>query len=174
MWSRKVQFGLAVLAITCAMLVTRFNEVDVPLIRILRGKNAVDPRELHLHGEFVESNLGSAQEPNGTITVRLIAEQFLFVPHCILVPAGVPVHLRITSADVEHKFSVDGLDYQAEATPGVVTEDVLNFPKPGDYAVPCREFCGAGHYAMRSEVRAVPREDFRNLRPDERVTCGPR
>jgi heme/copper-type cytochrome/quinol oxidase subunit 2 len=94
------------------------------------------------------------------------------------VPAGVAAHLRITSADVEHKFSVNGLDYQAEATPGVVTEDILNFPKPGDYDVPCREFCGAGHYAMRSEVRAVPREDlredFRNLRPDERVTCGPR
>jgi hypothetical protein len=63
MWSRKIQFGQAVLAITCAMLVTRFNEVDVPLMRILRGKNAVDPRQLHLHGEFVESNLGSGKSP---------------------------------------------------------------------------------------------------------------
>ena len=32
----------------------------------------------------------------------MIAQQYLFVPHCILVPAGVPVHLYITSADVIH------------------------------------------------------------------------
>ncbi len=172
--SRKAQFGLAVLVISFALLATRLNEVDVPLARIMAGKNRVDPQQLHLKGEFVESNLGTAQGRDGSITVRLIAEQFLFVPHCVLVPAGVAVHLRITSADVVHKFSVSGLDYEAEATPGAVTEAALNFPRAGDYDVPCREFCGAGHYAMRSQVRAVPREQFRNLRPEERVTCAAR
>ena len=157
-----------------ALLATRVNEVDLPVLKALRGKNWVDPQRLHLYGEFVESNLGSAQEPDGSVTVRMIAEQFLFVPRCVLVPAGMPVRLRITSADVEHKFSVEGINYQAEATPGVVIETTLNFPKPGTYEVPCREFCGAGHYAMRSEVLAVPRDQFRNLRPDERVTCASR
>ncbi len=60
----------------------------------------VDPTTLHLHGEFVESNLGTAVEPDGSVTVRMIAEQYDFVPRCIRVPAGTPVKFRITSADV--------------------------------------------------------------------------
>jgi cytochrome c oxidase subunit II len=46
---------------------------------------------LHLEGEFVESNLGSASEPDGSITVRIIAEQYTFVPHCAVVPTSTPV-----------------------------------------------------------------------------------
>lgn len=43
----------------------------------------VDPLTLHLHGEFVESNLGTAVEPDGSVTVRIIAEQYEFVPRCV-------------------------------------------------------------------------------------------
>ena len=42
----------------------------------------IDPTTLHLHGEFVESNLGTAVEPDGSVTVRIIAEQYEFVPQC--------------------------------------------------------------------------------------------
>jgi len=168
----KLEFGLSIFVILLVLLATRFNEFDAPLVKILRGKNWIDPRRLHVEGEFVESNLGTAQEPDGSLVVRMIATQYLFVPRCILVLAGVPVHLRITSADVEHKFSVNGVDH--EATPGVVTDSILNLPKPGNYEVPCKEFCGAGHYAMRGEVVAVPRDQFRSLRPEERVTCAAR
>lgn len=41
----------------------------------------IDPTTLHLHGEFVESNLGTAAEPDGSVTVRLIAEQYELVPN---------------------------------------------------------------------------------------------
>jgi cytochrome c oxidase subunit 2 len=51
----------------------------------------VDPLTLHLHGEFVESNLGTAVEPDGSVTVRIIAEQYEFVPRCVRVPAATPV-----------------------------------------------------------------------------------
>jgi hypothetical protein len=50
----------------------------------------VDSLSLHLSGEFVESNLGTAREADGSITVRMIAQQYLFVPHCILVPPAFP------------------------------------------------------------------------------------
>jgi cytochrome c oxidase subunit 2 len=33
----------------------------------------IDPVTLHLGGEFAESNLGTAVEPDGSVTVRLIA-----------------------------------------------------------------------------------------------------
>lgn len=64
----------------------------------------VDPTTLHLQGEFVESNLGTAIERDGTITVRLIAQQNDFVPRCVQVPVGTPVKFRLTSADVVHGF----------------------------------------------------------------------
>jgi cytochrome c oxidase subunit II len=64
----------------------------------------IDPTTLHLSGEFVESNLGTAIEPDGSATVRLIAIQYDFVPHCVLVPANTPVKFRLTSADVVHGF----------------------------------------------------------------------
>ena len=35
-----------------------------------------DPSTLHLGGEFVESNLGSAVEPDGSVTVRVIGQQY--------------------------------------------------------------------------------------------------
>src|SRR5262249_36681264 len=38
----------------------------------------IDPTTLHLGGEFAESNLGTAQELDGSHTVRLIAGQFGF------------------------------------------------------------------------------------------------
>jgi hypothetical protein len=57
----------------------------------------VDPQSLHLQGEFVESNLGTALEPDGTATVRIIAGQYDFIPSCIQVPAQTPVKFRLTS-----------------------------------------------------------------------------
>jgi cytochrome c oxidase subunit 2 len=58
--------------------------------------------------------------------------------------------------------------------PGTISEAQLQFPRPGEYQTPCREFCGAGHYAMRSELKVVPREQFPALRPEERGGCAPR
>jgi cytochrome c553 len=106
------------------------------------------------------------------VTVRMIAEQYLFVPHCILVPAGVPVHLRITSADAVHSVAFDGTPYAVEVLPGMISKAQLQFARPGKYQMPCHEFCGAGHYAMRSELMVVPRDHFPALRPEERGSCA--
>jgi cytochrome c oxidase subunit 2 len=134
-----------------------------------RGR--VDPLTLHLQGEFMEDNLGSAQQPDGSITVRMIAQQYVFVPRCVLVPAGVPVHFRVTSADVVHLLTISTSHDALKVVPGRVSEATFQFDRPGDYKLPCREFCGAGHYAMRGEMVVVPREQFRPLAPTERVNC---
>ena len=57
----------------------------------------IDPETLHLGGEFVESNLGTAIESDGSATVRLIAVQYDFVPHCVAVPAETAVTFRLTN-----------------------------------------------------------------------------
>ena len=52
----------------------------------------IDPKTLHLSGEFAEQNLGTTVAANGSVVVRAIATQFMFVPHCIAVPHGRPGH----------------------------------------------------------------------------------
>jgi cytochrome c oxidase subunit II len=169
--SPKLRTFLLTVLVLCLIPATRYYQIDVPLVRFLRGSHHIDPLSLHLAGEFVENNLGTEQDPDGSVTVRMIAQQYLFVPHCILVPAGVPVHLRITSADAVHSLIFNGSDYAVKVLPGTISEAQLQFPAPGEYKTACREFCGAGHYAMRSELKVVPRDQFPALRPDERGNC---
>ncbi|HTW56876.1 MAG TPA: hypothetical protein VMD99_01970 [Terriglobales bacterium] len=132
----------------------------------------VDPLTLHLKGEFVESNLGTAIDPDGSVTVRLIAQRYDFVPRCLLVPARTTVHFRITSADAVHRFSIDGTDDAVEVVPGHISELRAQFATPGEYKTPCHEFCGAGHYNMLSRIIVVRRNLFPGLKPDERTNCA--
>src|SRR5690242_21325501 len=62
----------------------------------------IDPKTLHLSGEFTEPNLGTRVEANGQITTRIVATQFAFVPNCVVLPEGQNVTLRLASPDVIH------------------------------------------------------------------------
>jgi cytochrome c oxidase subunit 2 len=138
----------------------------------------IDPTTLHLQGEFVESNLGTAIEPDGSVTVRLIAQQYDFVPRCVQVPVGTPVKFRLTSADVVHGFLLPDTNVNTMIVPGFVAEVRTRFANEGEYTMPCHEFCGLGHHAMWAHVRVVSTERFagafsrRLLSRRERVTCG--
>jgi len=156
---RVIYFLLGILALV-AIVATRYNQIDVPLFNHFRSPNRVDPATLHLAGEFVENNLGPTQEADGSVTDRMIAQQYLFVPYCTVLPAGVPIHLRITSADVTHTLKIAGTDYSVKIARGVITQAELQFPHAGQYDMPCSEFCGPGHYAMHSKLIVVPKEQF--------------
>lgn len=132
----------------------------------------VDPTTLHLHGEFVESNLGTTIEPDGSATVRLIAEQYDFVPHCVQVPANTAVKFRITSADVVHGFLLPDTNINTMVVPGFVAEVQTSFAHAGDYEMPCHEFCGLGHHAMWTHVVVVPKDSFKAQGPLERTRCA--
>ncbi|MGA7323226.1 MAG: cytochrome C oxidase subunit II [Rhodomicrobium sp.] len=132
----------------------------------------INATSLHLGGEFAESNLGSAIEPDGSVTARLIAQQYSFVPDCVLLPAGIPVKFRITSADVIHGFILPDTNVNTMVVPGFVAEVRTTFNRPADYTMPCHEFCGAGHQGMWAHVRVVPKEQFPNLALLERTSCA--
>jgi cytochrome c oxidase subunit II len=129
-----------------------------------------DPVTLHLQGEFVESNLGTALELDG-VTVRLIAQQYSFVPNCVKVPAGTPVKFRLTSADVIHGFILGDTNVNTMVVPGFVSEVRTSFAKPGDYRMPCHEYCGLGHHGMWARVVVVLSEQFPRLTPEQRTSC---
>jgi cytochrome c oxidase subunit 2 len=132
----------------------------------------VDSQTLHLQGEFVESNLGTALEPDGTVTVRIVAETYAFVPHCVEVPAGTPVKFRLTSADVVHGFLLPDTNVNTMVVPGFVAEVRTSFAQAREYLMPCHEFCGLGHHDMWAHVRVVPKERFAGLTTAERKNCA--
>jgi cytochrome c oxidase subunit 2 len=132
----------------------------------------VDAQTLHLRGEFVESNLGTTIKTDGSATVRLIAEQYDFVPNCVEVPVDTPVTFRLTSADVVHGFLLPDTNVNTMVVPGFVAEVRTKFSRMGDYEMPCHEFCGLGHHAMWTVVRVVPAEHFASTGPLQRTSCA--
>ena len=133
---------------------------------------AIDSETLHLGGEFVESNLGTAIEPDGSATVRMIGEQYDFVPHCVRVPADTPVKFRLTSADVVHGFLLPDTNVNTMVVPGFVAEVRTSFAEPAEYEMPCHEFCGLGHHAMWTRVSVVPKNQFAAQGRLERTSCA--
>ena len=131
-----------------------------------------DPRTLHLSGEFIESNLGSAIEADGSVTVRAIGQQYSFTPQCIVVPANTPVTFRATSADVVHGFLIEGTNINTMLVPGYVSELPVRFAATGDHPMPCQEFCGMGHQGMWGKIKAVDPATFRSMMANRRrLTC---
>ena len=128
----------------------------------------VDPRTLHLGGEFIESNLGSAIEPDGTVTVRFIGQQYSFTPSCIVMPTDTPVTFRATSADVVHGFLIDGTNINLMLVPGYVSSLGARFDTPGERLMPCHEFCSVGHEGMWGRVKIVEKGAFARMAADRR------
>jgi len=131
-----------------------------------------DPRTLHLGGEFIESNLGSALEPDGTVTVRFIGQQYSFTPSCILVPTDTPVTFRVTSADVVHGFLIDGTNINLMLVPGYVSSLGARFDAPGERLMPCHEFCSVGHEGMWGRIKIVEKAAFARMAAERRrLSC---
>ena len=133
----------------------------------------VDPRTLHLRGEFIESNLGSALEPDGSITVRGIGQQYSFTPSCIVVPADTPITFRTTSADVVHGFLITGTNINLMLVPGYISSLRARFETPGERLMPCHEFCGMGHEGMWGRIKVVDKDAFKQMAAStRRLSCA--
>ena len=135
------------------------------------NREYVDPKTLHLSGEFTEANLGTRVDPNGQVVTRIIATQFAFVPQCIVVPADREVTLRFASPDVIHGILVTGTNVNTMVIPGYVSQVHTTFRRTGDLLMPCHEYCGLGHSQMLATVRVVAADQFRPG-PDGSVSCG--
>lgn len=160
---------IAIIALLLAMMVfTGLHWAAMPPSRV----ETVDIRTLHIKGEFVENNLGTAVEKDGRVVVRLIGQQYSFAPQCIVVPAGVPVTFRGTSTDAIHGFVVGRTNANTMLIPGFIATFTTTFPKAGEQLMPCHEYCGTGHEAMWAKVQVIPREEFfAKAKAAERLSC---
>lgn len=133
----------------------------------------IDPKTLHLSGEFAENNLGTTVTPDGSVTARIIATQFMFVPRCVAVPANRRVTLRFASPDVIHGLLVTGTNVNTMVVPGYVSQVHTEFTRTGDLLMPCHEYCGLGHSEMWATVQVLPENEFKPG-PDGRMSCAHR
>jgi cytochrome c oxidase subunit 2 len=78
----------------------------------------------------------------------------------LILPAGQPVDMVITSEDVIHSFWVPQLAGKMDAVPGHTNRLRLQADAPGRHGGLCAEFCGIGHTAMQFEVLVVPAQDW--------------
>src|SRR5262249_30451286 len=93
-------FGVAVF-IAAALSMIVFTALTMA-INPPSNVERIDPKVLHLSGEFAEHNLGTTVAADGSVTVRAIATQFMFVPRCLAVPANRPAPPRSPSPPPPH------------------------------------------------------------------------
>ncbi|WP_240549655.1 cytochrome c oxidase subunit II [Devosia salina] len=119
--------------------------------------------------------LGEQLLPRGDAPVRIEAQaqrwnwSFAYpggvvVPgETLHLPAGVPVDIVVTSADVIHSFWVPRLGGKIDAIPGHTNVIRLEADAPGIYWGQCAEYCGEGHDGMQFRVEAHAPADFAAL-----------
>lgn len=144
------------------------HQATMPQARV----ETINPSTLHLRGEFVESNLGSALEANGSVTVRAIGQQYSFNPQCMVVPADTPITFRATSPDVVHGLLILGTTVNTMLVPGYISSLPVRFNRLGVHLMPCQEYCGVGHEGMWAKVRVIDKAAFLKAIADKRrLTC---
>ncbi|ABO59069.1 cytochrome C oxidase subunit II [Burkholderia vietnamiensis] len=166
---RWAMFSVAFVLLLVAIVVfTGLHWAMMPPSRV----ETIDPTTLHVSGEFIEGNLGTAREADGSVTVRVVAQQYSFTPQCILVPARTPVTFRITSADVVHGFLIANTNINSMVEPGYISTFRSTFNEPGDHLMPCHEYCGTGHEGMWANVKVIEAAEFDKLAAGaRRLSC---
>jgi cytochrome c oxidase subunit 2 len=162
-----VATGIIVL-LTAMAVFAGVHQAVLPQSRV----ETADPGTLHLNGEFIESNLGSALQADGSVVVRAVGQQYSFTPQCILVPADTPITFRVTSSDVVHGFLITGTSINLMLVPGYISSIPARFSTPGERHMPCHEFCGYGHEGMWGRIKVIDKAEFARLAANTgRLNC---
>ena len=87
-------------------------------------------------------------------------EQGVAAVNQLVIPAGTPVHFRLTSATVMNSLFVPQLGSQIYTMGGMTTHLNLLADEPGEYPGFSANFSGDGFAEMRFIAKAVPAGDF--------------
>jgi cytochrome c oxidase subunit 2 len=126
-------------------------------------------------GASVLTLLDLADEPDTPYEVTVIGNQWwweyrydvdhdgeddIVTANDLVIPAGEPVLLSITSRDVIHSFWIPKLNGKRDAVPGREHPLTIEADEPGVYQGQCTEFCGLSHAYMRMRVVALPQDEY--------------
>jgi cytochrome c oxidase subunit 2 len=78
----------------------------------------------------------------------------------MVVPVGVPIHIKLRSADVVHSFYVPRALFKRQAIPGTTNDFEMNFQRVGLYHGQCAQFCGVNHADMLFRIKVVSQDQY--------------
>ncbi len=91
--------------------------------------------------------------PDENVTeIAMLAKKWEFAPKTITLKKGRKVRLSISSADVDHSFTLPAFNIDARLTAGESTVVEFMPDTVGTFPFTCAVYCGAGHGDMRGEV----------------------
>nr|WNI01720.1 COX2 [Donax vittatus] len=83
------------------------------------------------------------------------------VDYPLVLPSNCLIELLVTSEDVIHSWTVEGLGVKCDAIPGRINSAYINNVRPGYTAWGgCSEMCGVNHWQMSAEVEVLSQQDF--------------
>jgi cytochrome c oxidase subunit 2 len=107
--------------------------------------------------------------PKDSLEVKVTAQRWLWTfdyPNGVnsvnelVVPAGKPVRLLMSSTDVIHSFFVPDFRIKMDVLPNRYTSAWFNAPNPGQHNIQCTEYCGKGHSEMLGIVKVVSDREY--------------
>lgn len=116
--------------------------------RLLPLPGAVQPTRIEAHASQWQWRFSYPDTPGAADT------------DVLHMPAGQPVDIVITAADVIHAFWVPRLGGKMDAIPGHTNIVRLQADEPGIYRGICAEYCGQGHETMGFSVEAHTPADY--------------
>lgn len=78
----------------------------------------------------------------------------------LVVPAGRPVRLLMSSNDVLHSFFVPNFRVKQDIVPGAYTTLWFEAPEVGEHPVYCAEYCGTAHSKMLATLRVIDADEY--------------
>ncbi len=120
--------------------------------------------------------------PEGAMEVEVVGQQWwweyrydvdgdgtddIVTANDLVIPAGQPVSLSITSRDVIHSFWIPALNGKRDAVPGREHPLLIQADEPGVYRGTCTEFCGLSHAYMRMRVVALEPAEYEEWRENQ-------
>jgi cytochrome c oxidase subunit 2 len=90
----------------------------------------------------------------------------------IHIPVGVPVLVKLKSADVIHAFWVPALAGKTQMIPGLDNQQWIEADAEGVYRGQCTQYCGVQHAHMGFEIFAQSDAEFRNWQDAQRKTAA--
>jgi cytochrome c oxidase subunit 2 len=78
----------------------------------------------------------------------------------LVVPAGKPIKLLMSSQDVIHSFFVPDFRVKRDVLPNRYSVAWFEAPNPGEHHLFCAEYCGSGHSSMIGKVRVLGERDY--------------
>jgi cytochrome c oxidase subunit 2 len=126
-------------------------------IRVIRDIDRTTPPEGAMHVTAIghqwwwEYRYAHPDDPAGQVVVA----------NEMHVPLGVPVWLRLESADVIHSWWVPALAGKTDLMPNQTNHLWFRADDPGVYLGQCAEYCGNQHAGMLLRVVAQPEAEYR-------------